>query len=141
MTERKYGIHSAPRLWLLLGMLICSLISAAAARGQEKLVSCRYLKAQGQTIQLELSIGRPAPTTVIVIQNLPPGAAIVSASPPVKRFDAASGEAKWLLKGLTSGQRLLEMKLSTPIQARELRGQIRYKHPATGAMVAEHIAP
>jgi hypothetical protein len=140
MTEKKTWV-SARRRRVIVGILACLLVAAATAWGQEKLVSCRYLKAEGKTIQLELSIGRPAPSTVIVIQNLPSGARIVGASPPVKRFDPQSGEAKWLLKGVRSGELLVQMELSRPIRARELRGQIRYKHPATGAMVAERIAP
>jgi uncharacterized protein (DUF58 family) len=124
---------------LLLALLIT--IPTAAARDGEPLVTSRYLKAQGRDIRLELTIGSPAPATVIVTQHLPADISIEQAQPAVNRFDQRRSEAKWLLSGIDRGRLGIEMRLSRPVRAGELRGQIQYKHPLTGAMVVENIGP
>jgi hypothetical protein len=133
-TKRPWTCGAATALLALL-LALPAVVDAADGP-----VVGRYLRAEGQQIQLQLAIGSPAPASIIVTQTLPPGTAIVQAQPPVSRFDGQSGEAKWLLKG-ESGTMVLDLQLAQPIRAGEVKGQIRYKHPATGATVTENIAP
>jgi hypothetical protein len=137
MEQRVKQRGAAPRVIVLLALLIT--LPVAAAWSGEQLISCRYLKAHGQDIRLELAIGSPSPATVIVTQHLPADIIIEQAQPAVNRFDQQRGEAKWLLSGIGSGRLSIEMRLSKPVRAGELRGQIHYKHPVTGAMVVENI--
>jgi hypothetical protein len=137
MEQRIKQGRAATRVFVLLALLIT--IPVAAAWGGEQLISCRYLNTRGQDIRLELAIGSPAPSTVIVSQHLPAGTVIEQAQPAVNRFDQRRGEAKWLLNGIGSGRLVIEMRLSKPVRAGELRGQIQYKHPVTGAMIVEDI--
>jgi hypothetical protein len=122
----------------LLALLLALPVIAGAAN---RSVTCRYLQADGRHIQLQLTIGSPAPATIIVIQYLPPGTAIEQAQPAFSRFNQNSGEAKWLLKGVGAGRLLIDLHLSQPVQAGTVHGEIRYKHPTTGAMITEKIAP
>jgi hypothetical protein len=115
------------------------LILAPVAVAAEQLVSGRYLGASGRDIRLELQVGSPPPATVIVTQYLPADVVIDQASPAANRFDEKRGEAKWLLNGISGDRLNIDMRLSRPVKAGELRGQIQYKHPVTGSMVVEEI--
>lgn len=139
-------MEKIPRKWpwtcgAVNGLLALLLALPAIADAAGKPVSSRYLQPGGRHIQLQLSVGAPAPATIIVVQSLPPGATIERAQPPVSRFDRQSGEAKWLLKGTDHTSLLVDLHLSEPVRASELRGQIRYKHPVTGVMITDNVAP
>ncbi|MDA8164270.1 MAG: hypothetical protein M0017_04475 [Desulfobacteraceae bacterium] len=120
-------------------LLIFLLVLPSLAKAAAGPVTGRYLRAEGQLIQLQITIGSPTPASIIVVQNLPPGTAIVQARPQVNRYDMQSGEAKWLLRG--SGTLLLELDLAQPVRPGQIRGQVRYKDPATGATMTEDLAP
>lgn len=103
------------------------------------LVTCRYLSSQGETISLELSIGSPPPASIIVVQSLPAGTEILSSSPSPQKF--GNGEAKWLLKDTNPGRQVISIRVSPPISGGSLRGEIRYKDPATGSLQSMPIRP
>ena len=133
-TKRPWTSGAAGALLALL------LALPAVADAADRPVAGRYLRAAGQHLQLQLTIGSPAPASIIVVQTLPPGTAIVQAQPAAQRIDGRRGEVKWLLKG-ESGAMVLDLQLAQPVRAGEVRGQIRYKHPATGATITDNIAP
>jgi hypothetical protein len=90
---------------------------------------------------LELEVGFPAPSMIILIQKVPAATAIIKASPEFKKYDAIKGEAKWLFSGVKPGRIKMAMTLSKPIKSNEVMGEIRYKNPATGQMVTMTVAP
>ncbi|MEW6593324.1 MAG: hypothetical protein AB1413_00475 [Thermodesulfobacteriota bacterium] len=104
-------------------------------------VSCRYLVASGNRIELEVSIGAPPPATLIITQSLPPDVTVVSTSPPVKKFSQKPGEAKWLVTGSGPGTTVLVMTLDKPVQAGQITGEMMYNDPATGATIRRPITP
>lgn len=107
----------------------------------DDLVRCRYLAASGQEIRLQLTIGSPAPASIIVIQHLPAGLAIEAATPPMQKFTLSQGEAKWLLKKPQPGVLAVTMRFVRPVQDGEVSGEVRYMSPATGAMVVVPVRP
>lgn len=119
-----------------LALLLLPLLARA-----EELVRCRYLAAAGQEIRLQLEIGSPSPASIIVIQHLPAGLDIESATPPLQKFTAKQGEAKWLLKKPQPGVLAVVMRLNRPVQGGEVSGEVRYMSPATGAMVVMPVRP
>lgn len=122
---------------------LCGLfgISSPTFSHASQLVECRYLKVQGQEIQVEVNISSPPPATVIIIQNLPADVSITHSSPPVKKFNRKQGEAKWLLKGIKPGTTKIAMHLDRPISPPEISGEIRYKDPVTGGMIKIPFKP
>lgn len=107
----------------------------------EELVRWRYLAAAGQEIRLQLEIGSPPPASIIVIQHLPAGLDIESATPPLQKFTSNQGEAKWLLKKPHPGVFAVVMRLNRPVQDGEVSGEVRYMSPATGNMVVMPVQP
>lgn len=126
------------RSCVLVGLAL--LLWPVLARADD-LVRCQYLAAAGQEIRLQLEIGSPAPASVIVVQRLPVGLAIESATPPLQKFLLDQGEAKWLLKKPSPGVVVVDLRLARPVQAGEVSAEVRYMHPTTGAMVVMPVRP
>jgi len=121
------------RIIMLTGILII-LINPMTVFADE-LVSGRYLSAVGKEIRIELKIGTPAPSSVIVIQKLPKGTKVISSSPVAKKYNSAQGKAKWLLSKVISGKMAISMTLDRVISKGEVSGEIRWRN-AAGKMVS-----
>ncbi len=115
--------------WILIIMAAPMMVFA------DELVSGRYLSASGKEIRIELKIGVPAPSSVIVVQKLPKGTKIVSSSPRLKKYDPAQGKAKWLISKVNSGKRIISMTLDRVISKGEVSGEVRCRNKA-GKMVS-----
>lgn len=126
---------------LLLLTLLVLLFLSAPLRADEALVSGQYLSGAGQDIQLRITVAGPAPSTLIVIQNLPAGTVIGAASPAFHQYDAAKGEIKWLLTKVGAGNYLLSLRLPAPVAAGQISGEIRYKDPASGRLTQVPVRP
>lgn len=135
--RRKNIGMAATSLFLLFLLTMLKPLPGEAA----ELVRCRYLKASGTEITLELQIGSPPPASLIVIQNFPSDVEIVSSSPPIKKLSKNQGEAKWLLTGLSPGNVVLVLTLNAPVAPGQITGEIRYKNPISGSMVQLPIRP
>lgn len=129
----------APGLLLLALLVLLSLPSPL--RAGEALVNARYLSGAGQDIQLRITVASPAPTTLIVIQNLPAGTVIDAASPAFHQYDASKGEGKWLLTQVSPGSYTLSLRLPRPVAAGGISGEIRYKDPASGRLTNLPVRP
>ena len=139
MTATKHHFR-APGLLFLALLLLLPVLPMPLQAG-EALVSGQYLSGGGQDLQLRITVAAPAPSTLIVIQNLPPGTAIESASPAFHQYDASKGEGKWLLTQVSPGRYLLSLRLSRPVPTGAISGEIRYKDPASGRLTHLPIRP
>jgi hypothetical protein len=95
-------------------------------------VSAAYVQAQGTLLAVEIRVGTPPPSSLILIQNLPPGVSILSAQPPANNVNPGKGEAKWLLRDITAGQVIIRMTLDRPVNAGDISAEIRFM-PAQGS--------
>ncbi len=138
MTAKK--IHAQASSLLLLALLVL-LSLPTNLRAGEGLVSGQYLSSGGQDIQLRITVASPAPTTLIVIQNLPAGTVIESASPAFNQYDTGKGEGKWLLTHITPGSYTLSLHLPLSLPSGGISGEIRYKDPASGRLTNLPIRP
>jgi len=127
-------VHPAGQT-LVLALLLFGAAAPLLARG---MVSGRYLADSGREIVLELSIGAPAPSSLILRQYLVPGSRIVSAEPAYKKYDPGSGEVLWLLSGLGPGTRTVRLRLAAP-QSQPVTGEVRCLDPETGRYVTTAI--
>lgn len=138
MTPEKIPARATGLLFLALLLLFSRPMPLRAA---EALVSGRYLSGGGQDIQLQITVASPAPSTLIVIQNLPVGTVIEAASPAFHQYDAGKGEVKWLLTEVRPGRHLVSLRLPHPVAAGVVTGEIRYKDPASGRLTNLPVRP
>lgn len=139
MTAEKVHPRATGLLFLAL-LLLVSLPTSPLCAG-EPLVSGQYLNGAGHDIQLRITVASPSPSTLIVIQKLPAGTVIESASPAYHQYDAGKGEVKWLLTHVSPGRYILSLRLSHPLAAGGINGEIRYKDPASGRLTNLPIRP
>ena len=124
--------------FILVNMLFILNVDSVWAKD---LISCRYVKASGQNVVLELNIENPVPAMVIVMQKIPKGTSVINATPNFKKYNRASGEIKWLLASLKPGHMLVTMNLSKSVHKGDVTGEIHYKSPTTGTTVRMAIVP
>jgi len=138
MTAKKNHTSASSLLFVAL-LLLVSLPRPLCAG--EPLVGGQYLSAAGQDIQLLVTVSSPAPSTLIVIQNLPPGTVIDAASPAFNQYDAGKGEVKWLLTHVNPGRYTVSLRLQRPVVSGGISGDIRYKDPGSGRMINLRVRP
>lgn len=136
MTERGKAL-GFKRILMLTGLL--AVLSMPLTAAGEELVSGRYLGGGGKEILVELVIGAPPPSSVILIQKLPKGTEVISSSPELKMYDPAKGEAKWLLSKVGAGKMTIAMTLDRPLAKGEVSGEIRCRN-RDGKMVSVALA-
>ena len=136
MTLKK--IQALPSGLLLLLVLLSWPISLRAG---EALVSGQYLSGAGQDIQLQITVSRPAPSTLIVSQNLPAGTVIEAATPAFHQYDAGTGEVKWLLTRISPGRYILNLRLAHPVASGAVSAEIRYMEPASARLMQLQVRP
>ncbi len=133
-TNRYFKKISAIAIVVLLGCLCVSVQAHAVG-----VVSGRYISRTASEITLEIKVGSPAPASLIIIQYLPPGTAPAAAEPPYKKYNAAKGEVRWLLRRIAPGTQTVRLKLSSPVAPDHLRAEIRCKDPVTGKLITTQV--
>ncbi|WP_028585892.1 hypothetical protein [Desulfogranum mediterraneum] len=102
-------------------------------------VSGVYQAVGGDQVRIRIQVSEPAPMAFIVRQYLPPGVQLLSASPKPMAYKKGKGMVKWLFTHARAGGLTLSMRLSQPVPTKRLRGEISFRHPASGAMITKHI--
>lgn len=126
------GLYNTILIVLLL-ILCTPLVSKADS------VTGRYLKASGNTTILEISIGKPAPQSIIVEQSLGNKNTIQSVSPKPKKT-SGNGNIKWLLTKTRPGKRKFTVKLTTPLNG-SVRATLKFRDPVSGQFIEKNITP
>lgn len=103
-------------------------------------LTARYRQAEGTGLTVEINIGSPPPSSLILVQRLPPGIRLLSASPAANNVNTEKGEVKWLLHSIPPGSLLVEMTLDRAVAADEISAEIRYKPPEGGEMITQPVA-
>jgi len=124
------------RFFFALIVLTLTLERADAAEGG---VAGRYMAGGGSDVRLLVTIQKPVPAAFIVVQQIPPGVRMTSASPAPSGFVRDSGAVKWLVKRPRPGSVILSMQLSGQVAENQLHGEISYRHPENGSLVVRRI--
>ncbi len=130
----KYAGNGRPQRWIGVFLFFFFFICCApiTATGQE--ITARYSQPRGTKIKWSITIPNPPPDAVIVLQNIPPGTDIVSATPAYSSYEKKTGTIKWLLSGVRPGTFVMKMKLSAPIRKKgEIHGKIIFQDQSAGA--------
>ena len=95
-------------------------------------ISAHYTDRHPTHLTLEIQIRPPAPASIILIQYLPPGTSLKSATPAYKKYNKNKGEVRWLLRNPTSGVIQVGLDLAGPINPEQARAIIRWVDPGNG---------
>ncbi|HHO48954.1 MAG TPA: hypothetical protein ENN06_10980 [Desulfobacteraceae bacterium] len=128
------------RLWLTCFLFLLCILLPATGSAAEESVTARYLRLGGSALTVEINVGSPPPSSLILVQHLPPGTRLLDSSPAVNNVNVEKGEAKWLLHSIPSGRLVVEMTLDRPVGADEAAAEIRFKPLEGGGMVIVPVA-
>lgn len=103
-------------------------------------VAAAYQQAGGDQLTVELRIGSPPPSSLILVQQLPPGVKLLAATPPANNVNTGKGEVKWLLRDIKAGTLVIRMTLDRAISTDQVAGEIRYKSSRGDGMETLPIA-
>lgn len=123
---------------VFLFLLVALLLPRTSDAGAE--MSAVYTQAQGTVLAVEIRVGAPPPSSLILIQNLPPGVSILGAQPPANNVSPGKGEAKWLLRDIGPGQFTIRMTLDRPVTTGDISAEIRFMPARGGAMQTMPVA-
>jgi uncharacterized protein (DUF58 family) len=124
----------------LPGFLLALLLAAAATGRAETNVAGRYLSGGGSDVRMLLTVEKPPPAAFIVLQKIPPGTKMTSASPAPSGFQQDGATVKWLFKRPRPGSMILSMQLTRQVPEDQLEGEISYRHPRNGSLVVRKIS-
>jgi hypothetical protein len=119
-------------------VLLVLLMPRSSSAGAE--VSAVYSQAQGTLLAVEIRVGAPPPSSLILVQNLPPGVTLLGAQPPADNVNAGKGEVKWLLRDIAPGQFTIRMTLDQPVNAGDISAEIRFMPAQGGGMQTLPVA-
>lgn len=102
-------------------------------------VSGSYQHGGGGHVTIIIKVSEPPPMAFIVLQHLPQGVKLLAANPRPSGSGNGSSSVKWLFKHARPGKHTLEMQLSKSVDPKQLRGEIRFRHPQSGAMITRKI--
>ena len=129
------------KLFPLLLILSSILVIFPLQSAQAEAVSASYAKIEDGRITIEVKIGAPAPKTILLTQNLPPGTIIIKASPVYNKYDRKTGTATWLLKDIKPGKKLIHFRTEKPITPGSLSAVLRFREPKSGKVVRITVTP
>ncbi len=115
--------------------LLCSALLLVAGETRAEGVQARYLENSGKSTVLELTIHDPAPSSVIIQQQLPPGTELQSADPSYTKFSPGNGKVKWLIKRPSPGVRTFVLQYTAPMAGEGASAVIRCKSPVGGQLM------
>lgn len=102
-------------------------------------VSGSYAHGNGHHVTIQIKVSDPPPMAFIVLQHLPNGVNLLAADPRPSGSGKGTSSIKWLFKHARSGTHILKMQLSKSVDTKQLRGEIRFRHPQSGAMITRKI--
>jgi hypothetical protein len=129
------GIRCCLVIFFVLSVLLQPRTSGAGGE-----ISAVYTQIQGTALAVAIRIGTPPPSSLILIQSLPPGVGILAAQPQANNFNPGKGEAKWLLRDIAPGQFTIRMTLDRPVNAADISAEIRFMPVPGGGMQALPVA-
>lgn len=123
------------RFLFLLAILLPGVVPAAPPG-----VTASYRQAAGTRLTVEIDIGSPSPSSLILVQRLPAGVRLLNAVPEANTVNTGTGEVKWLLHTVSAGSLIIEMTLDRTVEADEVSAEIRFKQPGGGEMTILPVA-
>ncbi len=119
-------------------LILCGL--SLPAWSQEP-ISGRYTSIEGNTAELVINIGKPAPKGLIIHQSFPPEITIIRTSPKASGSNPSKGSVKWFLKKPQPGQLRISMTFKDNIPRSLFHAVVRCRHPKTGQYIDISIYP
>ncbi len=125
------AVQTRPGLAIRSGIIILLLTLLPNLADSAENVSAKYTRSNGRELVISITVAPPTPSSIILVQKLPPGIRITHAQPAAKNINMKKGQAKWLLKEITPGTQTVRMSLHQAVAAQDISATVRYK-PANG---------
>ena len=144
MQDYRSSLRALPGLFpvlLLISTLFLPWPGASLAADpplpkEEPELSARYSQPRGKSIAWHIQVPEAPPAALIIIQHIPPGTAVLEASPPYHSYDQEAGTIKWLLTDLQPGAFPMTMELDRPIKKQgEISGEINWLILDSGSFI------
>ena len=116
------------------GMIVLLLILFPNLSNGAANVTATYTKSHGTELIVSITVTTPTPSSLILVQHLPPGVRITHAQPAAKNINLKKGQAKWLIKEVTPGTQTIRMSLDQTVAEQDISATIRYKPAKDGKM-------
>ncbi len=124
----------------LLRLLVLLFLLDPEIGRAESGVAGRYLAGGGSDVRILLTIAKPAPKAFIVLQQIPEGVQVTSASSAPSGAPQDGTAVKWLFKRPLPGSTIVTLQLSRQVPESQLVGEISYRHPKSGVLVTRKIS-
>ncbi len=121
----------------VLLVVLCWLLFPGTASAEG--VKARYIQNSSTGSVLELLIGKPAPTSIIVKQHIPPKTRIAEVSPAITKTSSATGVLTWLLKAPMPGSLRIRLQYQEPLVKGGATAVIRCKSPLDGRLMTIRV--
>ncbi len=127
-----YKIKLAGRKWVLLLVVVFVLFAGTAMADG---LRARYVENGGQRSVLELIVEKPAPSSVIVTQQIPARNKVKKTSPPYKKYEVKNNSVTWFFKRPSPGVFRIITVYETPLTGGRATAVIRCKNPISGQLM------
>jgi len=136
---RAYTENNEMKSFTFPSLLVLSTLIGVLLFGPVKIhagssVSARYIKSSGTQIVIEIDTGPAPPSSVILVQNFPTGATMLSSRPAASNYSPGRNTAKWLLKNLRPGKTTVSATLDREVSGSEISAEIRFVPSQGGRM-------
>ena len=119
--------------------LVSALLLLWAGVLQAETLEARYLENSGVSSVLEIRIASPPPSSVIVKQQLPPGAVAGLTTPSHKKYNSRKNVITWLFKRPQPGVLSVVTHYTSPLQGSGATAVIQCKSPEDGSLMTLHV--
>ncbi len=120
-------------------LLLLLVVIAFPVTAQAETIRAKFLQNNSKGSVLELTIGNPAPSSIIVKQRLPKGTGIKSVNPGYSKFSKGKSEATWLFKRPTPGVKRIVVNYTVSAKGNGATAVIRCKNPRDGSFMTLNV--
>ena len=123
-----------PRPLLVLAVVFSTLIMIDMETCRAETVSA-FLKKNGKTLSLQVSVAAPAPSSLIARLHLPAQMKVVSTSPPGAKVDRKAANIKWLVKKPRPGTLQFSATTESAPNFSKVSGVVLFRQPGEGKLI------
>jgi hypothetical protein len=97
-------------------------------------VAAQYQSIENGAVVFVISVGSPAPSSLIIQHYHPSDIAVTGTSPAASKINVKAGFAKWFFKNPQPGSYSFSLNLARTVPPESVRLVLRYKDPGSGAL-------
>jgi len=134
-------INTSKSHTLFLFSAIVSILICYSSHADAASVTGTYKSVTSKNAVFSITIGNPAPSSLIIQNHHTPGVKASASSPSASKVNYKEGTAKWLLKNTRPGNYTFSITFAGSVIPSDTHLILRYRDPATGSFQETHIRP